>query len=396
MVAAGVRARRRGVRRQRGVGRGSQPARQSSRRAAGGQPNPEAICEVPAEAGLADVSSPTTVVGTGTPASCTGDAFVDAVAEGGVITFDCGPDPVTITLDETAKIFNDTGPEIVIDGGGMVTLSGGGQRRILYMNTCDEAQHWTTRHCDDQDHPRLTRAEPHVRRRQREGRDARATAAARSACAAAASRSSTRASSTTCARTPAPTSAAPALRVLSQFERPAGVRRQQHVRRRGGLRQRVLERRRPQQHRRLVDHHQQPVLAQPGDRQRRQPGESGTPGGGSGGAIYNDGNTMTLSTCAAPGSRTTRSTQHGSAIFFVSNDHSGDIRIEPLQPSPATSAARGTRPTSRSARTTTPPSSSPTPSSATTSSPDPPARRLSRSVASSPPLTRISRARFES
>lgn len=42
----------------------------------------------------------------------------------------------------TTKVFNDTGPEIVIEGGGLVTLSG---RRILYMNTCDEAQVWTTR-----------------------------------------------------------------------------------------------------------------------------------------------------------------------------------------------------------------------------------------------------------
>jgi len=83
-----------------------------------GNPNPEATCDVPAEACPADVSHPTTVVGTGTPASCTSDAFVDAVARGGVIMFDCGPDPVTIALERTAKVFNDTGPEIVIDGGG--------------------------------------------------------------------------------------------------------------------------------------------------------------------------------------------------------------------------------------------------------------------------------------
>src|SRR4029079_12851290 len=102
------------------------------------------------------VSTPTTVVGTGTADSCTSAAVVDAVAGGGVIVFDCGADPITITLDETARIFNDTGPEIVIDGGGLVTLSGAGERRILYMNTCDQAQHWTTDHCDDQDHPRLT------------------------------------------------------------------------------------------------------------------------------------------------------------------------------------------------------------------------------------------------
>jgi hypothetical protein len=37
-----------------------------------------------------------------------------------------------------------------------VTLSGGGKTRILYMNTCDPDQHWTTSHCQNQDHPRLT------------------------------------------------------------------------------------------------------------------------------------------------------------------------------------------------------------------------------------------------
>jgi predicted outer membrane repeat protein len=118
--------------------------------------NPTGQCALPADGMLEDVSKPTTVVGSGTPASCTSAAFVDAVAKGGVITFDCGPDPVTITLDRTAKIFNDTGPKIVIDGGNKVTLSGGGKVRILYMNTCDQAQVWTTNHCDNQDHPQLT------------------------------------------------------------------------------------------------------------------------------------------------------------------------------------------------------------------------------------------------
>ena len=95
---------------------------------------------IPPEAQAEDVSSPTTIVGTGTPASCTGAAFVAAVANGGVITFDCGPDPVTIVLPSTAKVFNDRGPKLVIDGGNKVTLSGGGRVRILYMATCDPAQ----------------------------------------------------------------------------------------------------------------------------------------------------------------------------------------------------------------------------------------------------------------
>ncbi len=118
--------------------------------------NPAGTAAVPAAAAAVDTSNPDTVVGTGTAASCTATAVVAAVALGGVITFDCGPEPITIEMTSTAKVFNNTGPEIVIDGGGLVTLSGMGQRRILYMNTCDPAQVWTTSHCQDQDHPRLT------------------------------------------------------------------------------------------------------------------------------------------------------------------------------------------------------------------------------------------------
>jgi hypothetical protein len=111
---------------------------------------------VPAEAQLEDVSHPTTVVGDGTPASCTSQAVVSAVAKGGVVTFSCGPDPIVITLVETAKVFNDKGPKIVIDGGGKVTLSGAGKVRILYQDTCDQAQVWTTSHCQNQETPALT------------------------------------------------------------------------------------------------------------------------------------------------------------------------------------------------------------------------------------------------
>jgi hypothetical protein len=57
------------------------------------------------------------------------------------------------------------------------------------------------------------------------------------------------------------------------------------------------------------------------------PAASGTAGGGSGGAIYNDGNTMTLSLC---GTRIEHNQvdAFGSAIFFVSNDNSGNIAID--------------------------------------------------------------------
>lgn len=118
--------------------------------------NPDGKCAVPTEAQAEVSTAPTTVIGNGTAQSCTSDAVVAAVAKGGIITFNCGPDPITITMTQTAKIFNDRGPKIVIDGGGKVTLSGGGKVRILYQNTCDAAQKYTTTHCQDQDHPQLT------------------------------------------------------------------------------------------------------------------------------------------------------------------------------------------------------------------------------------------------
>jgi hypothetical protein len=133
---------------------GSPDATQAQNGPAAG--NPDGHCAVPAEARPEDVSSPRTVVGSGAAASCTGDAFVAAVAKGGVITFDCGPAPVTITLTATAKVFNDTGPKVVIDGGGKVTLSGGGRVRILYQNTCDAKQRPISSDCNNLQAPALT------------------------------------------------------------------------------------------------------------------------------------------------------------------------------------------------------------------------------------------------
>ena len=56
-----------------------------------GNPNGAAI--VPAEAQAVNTSNPTGCVGNGTPASCTRRRWSSAVAAGGIITFDCGPDP---------------------------------------------------------------------------------------------------------------------------------------------------------------------------------------------------------------------------------------------------------------------------------------------------------------
>ena len=118
--------------------------------------NPDGVAPVPIEARAVVTTSPDRTIGSGTLGSCTSAAVVDAVALGGIITFDCGPDPVTIDMYATAKVFNNADPDVVIDGGGKVTLNGRNAVRILYMNTCDPAQVWTTSHCQNQSYPRLT------------------------------------------------------------------------------------------------------------------------------------------------------------------------------------------------------------------------------------------------
>jgi hypothetical protein len=57
------------------------------------------------------------------------------------------------------------------------------------------------------------------------------------------------------------------------------------------------------------------------------PAKSGTPGGGSGAAIYNDGNRFTLSLCGVEMTDNT-AREGGGAIFFVSNDRSGSLVID--------------------------------------------------------------------
>jgi polymorphic membrane protein len=116
--------------------------------------NPDGHAPVPPAGAAVSTSAPNQVIGAGTPASCTSAAVVAAVASGGIITFNCGPNPVTITMTATAKVVN-TSKLVVLDGGGLVTLSGGGERQILYMDTCDPKQQIIASDCYDQRYPRL-------------------------------------------------------------------------------------------------------------------------------------------------------------------------------------------------------------------------------------------------
>jgi hypothetical protein len=92
---------------------------------------PSAICT--ALVSVADTSTPTTVVGTGTATSCTAALLTSALMTGGVVTFDCGAAPATITV--TATIELPTTKDTVIDGGGKITIDGGGTVRILDWNS---------------------------------------------------------------------------------------------------------------------------------------------------------------------------------------------------------------------------------------------------------------------
>ena len=288
----------------------------------------EPRCEVPASAGLEDVGEPTTVVGEGTPESCTADAFIDAVAGGGVITFDCGPEPVRITLDRPAMIYNDASEEVVIDGGGKVTLSGGGTTRILYMNTCDEDLVWTTSHCQNQDHPRLTLqnitfVDGDARA---DGEEQRGGGGAVWVRGGRLKLVNTRFFNNVCAEE-GPDVGGGGLRVFSQYDdQPVVVVNStfggaegfgNQCSNGGGISSigvswsiynSVFS------HNRAVGH-------------GANPAQDGTPGGGSGGGIYNDGNTMTLHLCGVDIEHN-RVNEHGSGIFFVTNDHSGNIILE--------------------------------------------------------------------
>ena len=114
--------------------------------------NPNGRFPVPPAGRAVDTRHPNHVIGNGSPASCTSAAVVRDVAAGGIITFDCGPRPVTIVMTSTASVIK-TRRLVVLDGGGLITLSGGGKRRILYSDTC--AGTWSTDDCVNQPYPQI-------------------------------------------------------------------------------------------------------------------------------------------------------------------------------------------------------------------------------------------------
>ncbi len=263
---------------------------------------------------------PARVVGDGTPASCTSAAVVRAVAQGGIVTFSCGPDPVTILMTRTAKVRN-TNPVLVLDGGGKVTLSGGGRRRILYQNTCDPAQTWTTSHCQNQATPRLVVRNLGFAAGNATGE--RAEGGGGGAIFVRGGRLTiinSRFTGNRCDRT-GPDVGGAAVRALSQYRNlPVRVSGSTFTGGRcanGGA---------------ISSIGVSWVITNSTFRDNRatgrgaNPARSGTPGGGNGGAIYLDGNRFTL-TLRSSTIEDNVAPEGGGAIFFVSNDRTGTATL---------------------------------------------------------------------
>jgi hypothetical protein len=96
-----------------------------------GNPNGSCSTGVPAKGRSVDTSNPTTVVGTGTAASCAFSQLQAAATTGGIITFNCGGCPVTIPVTATLNL--PTTKNTVIDGGNLITLDGGNAVQILQV-----------------------------------------------------------------------------------------------------------------------------------------------------------------------------------------------------------------------------------------------------------------------
>ena len=85
---------------------------------------PSTLCVPAAEA--VPLASPT-VLGNGTPGSVTRAQIQAALDAGGHIVFDLGVTPSTVVIEQELVITRD----VVLDGAGLVTLSGGGVSRVL-------------------------------------------------------------------------------------------------------------------------------------------------------------------------------------------------------------------------------------------------------------------------
>jgi hypothetical protein len=288
--------------------------------------NPNGVAPVPPEARAVDTSHPDQVIGNGTAASCTSRRVVRAVARGGIIRFRCGHQPLVIRMQATARVFNDR-PDVVLDGRNRITLDGQGVRRILYMNTCDPDLVWTTPHCQNQDHPTLTVQHLVFRNGRSTGHETMDGGGAIFVRGGRLKVVDSAFVGNRCAAT-GPDVGGAAIQVFSQYEGLpvyvvsstfGGPRVRRNACSNGGAISSIG-----------VSWTILNSLFQ-GNRAigtGANPPKQGTPGGGNGGAIYNDGNTMTLRVAGTRIVGNHSNGEGGSAIFFVSNDRSGDVEVE--------------------------------------------------------------------
>jgi len=220
----------------------------------------------------------------------------------------------------TAKVRN-TSAEVVINGGGKVTLSGAGRRRILYLDTCDPRQVWTTSHCQDQATPRLLVENLTFARGNSTGQ--RFDGGGGGAIFDRGGQLRVVNSGfidNRCDRT-GPDLGGAAIRALSQYRnRPVYVIHSTFT---GGVCSNGGALSSIGVSWDVVD------SVMTGNRaigRGANPPRNGTPGGGSGGAIYNDGDqyTLRLYRCVI---RDNHAREGGGAIFFVSNNRTGTLRI---------------------------------------------------------------------
>jgi hypothetical protein len=279
-----------------------------------------AAVPVPRAARAVSTAHPDRWVGHGTPASCTSRAVVRAVARGGVIRFRCGPRPVRIVLRQTAKVVN-TSRRVVLDGRGLVTLSGGGRRRILYQDTCDRRQVWTTSHCDDQATPELV--VQNLRLADGNATGERFDGGGGGAIFARGGRLKIVHSTFAGNRCDAtgPDLGGGAVRALSQYHgRPVTVARSRFT---GGVCSNGAALSSIGVSWSIYDS----VFT--GNRaigRGANPARAGTPGGGSGGAVYTDGDDYRVLLAGTTMTRN-HAREGGGAVFFVSNDRTGVLTI---------------------------------------------------------------------
>ena len=170
-----------------------------------------------------------------------------------------------------------------------VTLSGGGKRRILYMNTCDPRPELHDVALPGPGHAAAAVLNIALERGNSTGETPTAAAAARSSCAAAGCTSSARPSPTTAATATGPDLGGGAVRVLAQYRGRAVVRTPQHASPAAGAATAAALSSIGVSWTRPRSVHGNRAIGRGAN-----PAHAGTPGGGSGGAIYNDGNRSAL------------------------------------------------------------------------------------------------------